>query len=105
DIPFVGELVQVKSDAEHWEPAIERLLRNFGLCLLVPDQEYGRPVNAYFHATQIGGRAVYHRVSQPAALDVALPRVPADSLFHKLEFKREHPLTWWVEREIATRLN
>src|SRR5581483_253858 len=35
DLPFVGELLRVRSSEERWEPAIERLLHNFGRRLLV----------------------------------------------------------------------
>lgn len=38
DLPFVGELVRVKDDA--WRGAAERLLRGFGLSMLVPDAHY-----------------------------------------------------------------
>ena len=37
DMPFAGELLQVREDERDWEGAAERLLRNFGLSLLVPD--------------------------------------------------------------------
>ena len=104
EIPFVGELIQVKEEAEKWEPAIEKLLRGFALGLLVSDEDYGRAADAYFNRTNIHGRAVYDRVGPPPALHAA-PRLPTESLFHKLEFKREHPLSWWVERQIAERFN
>ena len=40
DMPFAGELLQVRDDERDWEGAAERLLRNFGLSLLVPDAHY-----------------------------------------------------------------
>jgi uncharacterized protein YPO0396 len=39
DLPFVGELLQVRPEAKKWEGAIERLLSSFGLCVLVPEQK------------------------------------------------------------------
>jgi len=36
DMPFAGELIQVREDERDWEGAAERLLRSFGLSLLVP---------------------------------------------------------------------
>ena len=36
DMPFAGELLQVREEERDWEGAAERLLRNFGLSLLVP---------------------------------------------------------------------
>src|SRR5262249_55255961 len=38
--PFAGELIQVREDVRDWEGAIERVLHNFGLSLLVPDSQY-----------------------------------------------------------------
>ena len=39
-LPFAGELLQIRDDERDWEGAIERLLHNFGLSLLVPDEHY-----------------------------------------------------------------
>jgi len=36
ELPFVGELLQVREEDKRWQGAIERLLHNFGLSLLVP---------------------------------------------------------------------
>jgi uncharacterized protein YPO0396 len=41
-MPFAGELLQVRDDERDWEGAAERLLRNFGLSLLVPDDDYAK---------------------------------------------------------------
>ena len=42
EMPFAGELLQVRADERDWEGAAERLLRNFGLSLLVPDADYAQ---------------------------------------------------------------
>src|SRR5690606_23153910 len=39
-LPFAGELIQVRDDERDWEGAAERLLRGFGLALLVPESHY-----------------------------------------------------------------
>jgi uncharacterized protein YPO0396 len=62
DLPFTGELLQVRSEEKAWEGAIERLLRSFGLCLLVPEAYY-REVNAYVNKTDLRGRLVYYKVT------------------------------------------
>ena len=61
DLPFVGELLRVRSEAKDWEGAIERLLRGFGLCLLVADEHYSA-VSDYVNKTYLRGRLVYYRV-------------------------------------------
>ena len=60
-MPFAGELIQVREDEKDWEGAAERLLRNFGLSLLVPDRHYAR-VADWVDRTHLRGRLVYFRV-------------------------------------------
>ena len=62
DLPFVGELLRVRPEANEWEGAIERLLRSFGLCVLVPEQHY-RSVNTYVNKTDLRGRLVYYPIT------------------------------------------
>ncbi|MCH5719920.1 hypothetical protein [Niabella hibiscisoli] len=61
DLPFAGELVQVKSEDLHWQPALEKLLHGFSLRLLVPDKHY-KKVTRYINQTNIGARLVYYHV-------------------------------------------
>ena len=63
DVPFIGELLQVKREAHPWEGAIERLLHNFGLRLLVPDTHYAK-ISRYVDQTHLRGRLVFHRVTE-----------------------------------------
>jgi len=58
-LPFVGELLKVKDRA--WQGAIERVLHNFSLSLLV-DEEYYERVSEYVNATHLGGKLVYLKV-------------------------------------------
>ena len=62
DLPFVGELLQIRKEAQEWEGAIERLLGGFGLSVLVPEAHY-QAVNAYVNQTDLKGRLVYYRVT------------------------------------------
>jgi len=48
------------SYSEQWRGALERLLRGFGLSLLVPERFYSR-VNHFIMTTTYVGRVVYHR--------------------------------------------
>ena len=67
DLPFAGELIQVRDSSRDWEGAIERLLHPFGLSLLVPDAHYAR-VAEWVERTHLGGRLVYYRVREARAL-------------------------------------
>ena len=59
DIPFAGELLQVREEERPWQGAIERLLRSFGLSLLVPDELYTQ-VADWVDRTHLRGRLVYY---------------------------------------------
>lgn len=88
DLPFVGELLQVRLEAQEWEGAIERLLRGFGLCVLVSEAHY-QAVNAYVYQTHLKGRLVYYRVTpvvaSPTQRALNLRQIP-----HKLEIKQDN---------------
>ena len=60
-MPYAGELIQVRDDERDWEGAAERLLRSFGLSLLVPDAHYAA-VGDWVDRTHLKGRLVYFRV-------------------------------------------
>lgn len=100
DLPFIGELLQVRSDAREWEGAIERLLRSFGLCVLVPEQHY-QTVNAYVHDTHLQGRLVYYRItgSTPHPTQRALaPRQVSE----KLQVKPDNEVFYhWLREQLV----
>lgn len=101
DMPFAGELIQVREEERDWEGAAERLLRGFGLALLVPDAHYGK-VAAWADRTHLQGRLVYFRV-RAARKD--LPELHRDALARKLAIKPDSPFYGWLEREIALRFD
>ncbi|MFC3107192.1 ATP-binding protein [Undibacterium arcticum] len=102
DMPFAGELLQVRDDERDWEGAAERLLRNFGLSLLVPDAHYAK-VADWVDRTHLRGRLVYFRVRQSSRGE--LPNLHPDSLARKLDIKRDSPFYNWLERESAHRFD
>ena len=102
DMPFAGELIQVRDEESDWEGAIERLLRQFGLSLLVPDTHYAQ-VAVWVDDTHLKGRLVYFRVrplrkSHP-------PSLRPDALGRKLAVKPDSAYYDWLEREIAKRFD
>jgi uncharacterized protein YPO0396 len=101
-LPFVGELIQVREDASDWEGAAERLLHNFGLSLLVPEQHYGA-VAAWVDRTHLGARMVYYRV-RPMAKAEAHELHPA-SLVRRLMIKPASLFYHWIEAELARRFD
>lgn len=101
-MPFAGELIQVRDDERDWEGTAERLMRSFGLSLLVPDTLYAR-VSDWVDRTHLRSRIVYYRV-RPKARE-GLPELHRDSLARKLAVKNDSPFYDWLEREIAQRFD
>ncbi len=101
-MPFAGELLQVREDEREWEGAAERLLRNFGLSLLVPDEHYAA-VTEWVDKTNLRGRLVYFRIRKGQRGD--LPDLHRDSLARKLSIKPDSPFYDWLERELAHRFD
>ena len=105
DMPFAGELIQVRDDERDWEGAAERLLRNFGLSLLVPDPHYAR-VSDWVDGTHLKGRLVYFRVRAARKETRAEPQsLHPDSLARKLGVKPDSSFYAWLEREVAQRFD
>lgn len=65
-LPFVGELVEVRTDAAEWRGAIERVLGGFARSILVDDKHYSA-VSAYLNERNIGERLVYFRTIQQSS--------------------------------------
>jgi len=102
DMPFAGELLQVREGERDWEGAAERLLRNFGLSLLVPDAHYAT-VADWVDRTHLKGRLVYFRIRPGGRSE--LPDLHRDSLVRKLSIKPDSPFYDWLERELAHRFD
>lgn len=102
DMPFAGELIQVRDDERDWEGAAERLLRGFGLALLVPDAHY-KAVAEWVDGAHLRGRLVYFHVRPRKSGE--LPDLHRDSLVRKLAIKTDSPHYDWLERELAHRFD
>jgi uncharacterized protein YPO0396 len=101
-MPFAGELIQVREEAREWEGAIERVLHNFGLSLLVPDAHYS-DVAAWVDRTHLAGRLVYFRVRPTRDQDIA--ELHRDSLVRNVAIKPDSPFYTWLERALAQRFD
>ncbi|HKP08146.1 MAG TPA: SbcC/MukB-like Walker B domain-containing protein, partial [Microbacterium sp.] len=63
DLPFVGELLDVRDQFAPWRGAAERVLRGFALSLLVPQEQYPR-VTEWVNDNRLNARLVYLRVPE-----------------------------------------
>lgn len=102
DLPFAGELIQVREEESDWEGAIERLLHNFALSLLVPDEHY-RAVADWVDATRLRGRLVYYRVRELRSASPARPQ--PDALSRKLAIRSDSAFYAWLEQELNRRFD
>lgn len=102
EIPFAGELISVKEEAADWEGAIERILHNFALSLLVPEAYYDQ-VSSWVDRTNLRGRLVYYRVSEGAR---SLRHETDPTLLpEKLLCKPDSPLRTWVRDQLYRRFD
>jgi len=99
DVPFIGELLQVQEHAAEWEGAIERLLHNFGLSMLVPDHLYAK-VSEYVEQTNLKGRLVYFRVQDSKK---TWQEAASGTVLSKLSIKQDSPLRHWLYGELYKR--
>lgn len=100
-LPFVGELIQVKETAVEWRGAIERVLHGFALSLLVNEKNY-RPLSRVINEKPLGGRLIYYRVSD--ILQNPSEIIHQDSLFNKLDLK-PNDYKPWITAQLKRRFN
>lgn len=95
ELPFSGELMQVKTASMAWQSALEKLLRSFSLRLLVPDKHY-KKVNKFVNNNNLRTRLVYEHIT-----DTPLVQNPEEGTVHEqLEFHPDHKLSSWVEQQV-----
>lgn len=100
-LPFIGELIEVKSDEAEWQGAIERVLHGFALSLLVDERHYSALSN-HINSRHLGQRLVYYRTGQ---VDRQQARtVGTDSLVLKLNIK-ECNQSEWLSTELRRRFD
>lgn len=98
DIPFIGELLRVKPAESAWEGAIERVLHNFGLSLLVDNAYYGK-VSRFIDEHNLRGRIVYFRV-QDKGDRIPLKFDPKE-LHGKVDIKAGSTFHTWLHNELC----
>ena len=102
-LPFVGELVQVKESEARWTGAIEHLVHNFALCVLVPGR-LRQQMDQHVHRTNLRGRLVYHVLD--AGSRSPNPQLDADSVASKLELHEEAgEFQTWLAAELSYRFD
>ena len=97
DMPYAAELIDIKPEHRHWQLAAERVLRSFGLNLLVPHRHI-EVVKTYVNDHDMRGRVTLSEVPSEGERRVQ-PR-ERDTLLTKIDLA-DHPMANWVWNKIA----
>jgi uncharacterized protein YPO0396 len=109
ELPFSGELIQVREEERRWEPAAEKLLHSFALSILVPEVLYQR-ATTYINTTDLKGRLIYYRISdsrrenQSDSKEELFAPDPA-TLPAKLEVRPDTPFSSWLASTLLDRFD
>ncbi len=109
EIPFAGELMKVRNSESAWEGALEKLLRGFGISMLVPEKHY-RQVSQYVNVRTLrdrnnkGVKLDYFPVPQNFVYNNNTDIDP-DSVVNKIEIKPFTPFEDWLQNELERHFN
>ncbi len=110
EIPFAGELLKVHEDEKEWEAALERLLKSFGMSMLVPQNHYAQ-ISKYINETTLkdrknkGLRLEFIKIDLPFSQNsTSNYSIEDDSAVYKIEIKNSIFYDW-LENQIQQRFN
>lgn len=110
EIPFAGELMKVNENEKDWEGSLERLLKGFGISLLVPEKHY-KQVSEYVNARKLkdnrnrGMRFEYFKVPHNVRQNNFQNVIDPDSVVNKIDIKPDSPFEDWLQLELQQRFN
>lgn len=101
DLPFVGELLKVRDEESEWEGAIEKLLHDTGISMLVSRNNY-RSVSNYVNDNPlrgIDGRGIKltYLETDLQNLNRASKDLDNDSIVYKIQVKPDTLFFDWIE--------
>lgn len=102
ELPFVGELIEVKPDELVWQGAIERVLRGFALSLLVSERHY-MALAQYLNQVNLGRRLVYYRTMHQGQTFIQPQH--STSLIYKIQVKQGSQHASWLQAELCQRFD
>lgn len=100
DLPFVGELIQVRPEQAQWRGAAERVLRGFALSVLVPTEHY-QDATRWVDRQHLRGRFVYFRVGD--AVRRRQPPLTEHPLLRDVLEVKPGRYADWLDGELLTR--
>jgi uncharacterized protein YPO0396 len=100
-LAYAAELIDIAPGQERWRAAAEKVLRSFGLRLLVPDQ-HKDPVRRYVDEHDMRDLIEYSIVTAASA---HRPTPSPDTLAGKLTIDTDHPSGAWLAAQVARRFD
>ena len=97
DLAYAAELIDLADGEERWRPATEKVLRSYGLRLLVPDR-HKDAVQAFIDQHDMRGVVDYSIVT---AISAHQPRPAPGTLASKLEVDITHPSGFWLGAQLT----
>lgn len=99
-LPFAGELMEVRPEENVWQGAIERVLHGFAISLLVEERLYPQ-VSAYLNSANLGENLAYHRMRDHSQVPSS---IGATSLVRKLKLASGSHAAW-VHNELKAKFD
>ena len=102
ELPFAGELLKVKEEEAEWEGAVEKLLRDAGISMLVPANHY-RSVSKYVNDNMLRrpdgkGMKLTYLEADIKNLPRTNKQLDGESIFYKLDIKPDTDFYDWLEQ-------
>jgi uncharacterized protein YPO0396 len=101
DLPYAAELIDVAPGEERWRPAAEKVLRGFGLRLLVPPDLRDK-AGAYIDSRDMHGVLEYSIVTGASAHQ---PKAAPGTLAARLTVTPGHAVSAWLATQVTTQFS
>ena len=96
-LPYAAELIDLLDGEERWRPAAEKVLRSYGMRLLVPER-HKEAVRRYVDSNDMRGLVDYSVVT---AVSAHQPRPLLSTLAGKLTVDLHHPHGRWLTGQLT----
>ena len=101
-IPFAGELIRVNDKT--WESATEKLLRSFGLILLIDESLYDR-VAKFANENNLRGKLEFEKINTNETYTVSNNKNEHTYIYDKIEIKSDSSFASWIKLTLYKRFS
>ena len=101
DLPYAAELIDIADGHERWRAAAEKVMRSFGMRLLVPER-HKKAISDYIDNHDMRGLVEYSIVTTTSAYQ---PRPRPDTLAGKLTVDTDHPCGLWLAAQLTRKFD